>query len=238
VNAVRTAALLLVAPLRALAGQAVELVVREDSTRTPAVGAIVRLIGERGVVAQGLTSESGRFKLRAPGAGTFRIRVDRIGHTGLLTEPFTLGAEQTVHRELSVDAIRMVLPTLDVRAKNQCASARQSGPLAMAIWEEIQKALTANVITYRTAGTRLHVREFVREVSREGAVTRSWIDAAGIVSGQPFKSLPPAVLAAEGFPPGRVLSLVLEAKAERLGAQEVRVEPGEFRWIDLRPDRL
>ncbi|HEY9518018.1 MAG TPA: carboxypeptidase-like regulatory domain-containing protein, partial [Gemmatimonadales bacterium] len=65
-----------------LAAQQVDLQIREEGSRAPVAGAIVRLLGDRGVAAQGLTSEQGRIVLRAPTPGSYRIKVDRIGWSG------------------------------------------------------------------------------------------------------------------------------------------------------------
>ena len=84
---------LLLTPLIAppAAAQVVEVQVREETSRAAVSGAIVRLLAEGGPVAQGLTNEGGRVALRPPGPGSFRIKVDRIGWTGILSSPIAVG---------------------------------------------------------------------------------------------------------------------------------------------------
>ena len=190
--------LLALLPSAAL-GQQVELRVLEEATRVPVVGAIVRLLGDRGIVAQGLTSESGRIALAAPRAGSYRLKVDRIGWSGMITEPFPLAAGESYRREILMTSNRTALPTLEVRGRSRCSREGQGGPLAAALWDEVGKALTANVMTQRQAAIHLHVRGFIRELDRARRPLRQWVVASTLTQGQPFASLRPADLAAIGF---------------------------------------
>jgi hypothetical protein len=74
-----------------LAGQVVEGRVLEDGTNQPVTGAAVELLwGRDRVMARGTTDEEGRFRLRAPGRETYRIRAGRIGYETVTTPPFDL----------------------------------------------------------------------------------------------------------------------------------------------------
>lgn len=185
------------APL--LSAQTVELRLRNDSTRTFVAGAIVRLLGPQGVADQGLTDEVGRLTLRAPSGGSYRLRIDRIGFAGLLTEPFDLAGGATVSKEIEVSSRAQQLPTIEVRGKSQCDAAGITDTPAGTVWEEIQKALTANLITIRKAALPLHVREFNREVGTNRRVVREWNTLSQVVRDQPFTSLSPSLLAKLGF---------------------------------------
>ena len=186
---------LLVSPVSA---QQVDLQIREEGSRVPVAGAIVRLLGDRGVAAQGLTNEQGRIVLRAAAAGSYRIKVDRIGWSGLITQPVMLAAGAVHQRELLMAATRIELPALEVRGRSRCDREGQGGPLAAALWDEIGKALTANLVTQRQ-GLWLHVRGFVRELDQRGRPLRAWVAASTLMRGQPFTSLPPGALAEIGF---------------------------------------
>lgn len=77
-------------PVR-LAGQVVEGRVLEDGTDRPVAGAVVELLWNRDrVMARGTTDEDGRFRLRARGRETYRIRAGRIGYETVTTPPFDL----------------------------------------------------------------------------------------------------------------------------------------------------
>ena len=182
-----------------LAAQSVELQLREEGSRVPVAGAIVRLLGDRGVAAQGLTNELGRIVLRAAAPGSYRIKVDRIGWSGFITAPVALAAGAVYQRELLMEARRVELPALEVRGRSRCDREGQGGPLAAALWDEIGKALTANLVTQRQGAVRLHVRGFIREVDQRGRPLREWVAASTLMRGQPFISLPPGALAEIGF---------------------------------------
>jgi hypothetical protein len=190
--------LLLAASLASFArAQTIEIHLREDSTRVPIAGAIVRLLRETRPVAQALTDELGRVVLRAPGAGNYRLKIDRIGFSGMLTDPFALAEGEALRREVQMVSRRVQLPEIVVRSRSKC-DPNETGGLAAALWEEIRKALTANVLTQQRR-LPLHLREFVREVNLRGRALREWVVRSTLVRGRPFVSLPPAALAQSGF---------------------------------------
>ncbi len=184
------------------AAQQVDLRVRLERANTPIIGAIVRLLPETAdepVFAQGLTNEGGRISLRAPEAGRFRLKVDRIGWTGLITPPFALAAGQVLDSEVIMSDVRMELPTVTVQGRNLCGPRFEGDARAAALWEEIHKALSATVLTDAEAAVPLILREFRRELGTNARVQREWNLNAQLVYGQVYATLPPEVLASEGF---------------------------------------
>lgn len=179
--------------------QAFELQLREVGSHAPVAGAIVRLLGEKGPVAQGLTNEQGRIVLRALAPGIYRIKADRIGYSGLLTGPIEVAAGDSYRREIDMPSTRLELPTLEVRGKSACDRAGQGGTRAAALWEEVNKALTANLLTQRERPVPLHVRSFQRELNRDRTVLAEWVYASHLNTGNPFRSNPAAWLAKVGF---------------------------------------
>ncbi|MFN2317268.1 MAG: hypothetical protein ABR551_01945 [Gemmatimonadales bacterium] len=184
------------------AAQQVDLRVRLEGANTPIVGAIVRLLPETAdepILAQGLTSDAGRISLRAPAAGRYRLKLDRIGWTGLLTPPFSLAEGQVLDSEVIMSDMRMELPTVTVQGRNLCGPRFEGDARAAALWEEIHKALSATVLTDAEAAVPLILREFRRELGTNGQVQREWKLNAQLVYGQVYATLPPEVLATEGF---------------------------------------
>jgi hypothetical protein len=182
-----------------LAAQAVELRLYEDSSRVPIPGAIVRLLRAEQPVAQGLTNELGRLLLRAPGAGEYRLKVDRIGFLGFTTPSFPLLAGETLVSEIPVVSRPMELPTIVVGGRSRCGLPAEEGAAAAALWDEVRKALTANLITQGQGAVPLHVRIFERQTNRSGRVLQEWTSASLVTRQQPFRSVPPAELARLGF---------------------------------------
>ncbi len=183
------------------AAQQVDVQLREERSRTPIVGAIVRLLGEfdNGVVAQGLSNEGGRIALRAPAAGRYRLKVDRIGWVGLITPSFALSAGPPFQTEVLLADVRMDLPTIQVQGENLCGRRFDGDSQAANLWEEIDRALTATMISQREAAIPLHLREFHRELRLNGQVERQWSTGSTIVRGQVYQTLEPELLAVEGF---------------------------------------
>jgi hypothetical protein len=182
-----------------LFGQTVELRVLNDSGSTRIAGAIVRLLGGNGTPVQGLTDELGRLVLRAHGPGSYRIKIDRIGWSGLLTDPFPLGAGETLRREIRMTSRRIQLPTLTVSGKSSCRTESEAGSAAAVLWEEVRKALTANLLTEQARSVPLHVTQFLREVSLGGQPLREWVVSSAIVRGSSFRTLPVTDLVRNGF---------------------------------------
>ena len=181
-----------------LAAQTLDLRLRVDSIGTPIVGAIVRLLGSGGEAFRGLTDEAGRLLIRAPEPGSYRLRIDRIGSTGLTTDPFSLEAGRTVYKVISMASSPFRLPTVEVSAFPRCELPGPRSEAAVALWEEVQKALTAQVIT-ASLGLPLHIRRFVREVDVRGGTQREWVVTSRVSREAPFESLAPGDLATRGF---------------------------------------
>ena len=182
-----------------LPAQTMEIRLRDETSRAPIVGAIVRLLDEKGPVAQGLSNEFGALVLRAAVAGSYRLKVDRIGWAGAMAGPFALGAGETLRRELLLSSTRLELPALSVEGESRCAINARGGALAVALWEEIRKALTASVISDEGTPQPLHVREFSRDLDLEGHPLREHRVVSRVYLRHTYSALSPRVLAEGGF---------------------------------------
>jgi len=225
---------------QALAAQTMEIRLRDETTRAPVVGAIVRLLDDRGAVAQGLSNESGWLVLRGPAAGSYRLKVDRIGWAGIMAGPFALGAGETLRRELRLSSARLDLPALTVEVESGCKRTSQGGALAVALWEEIRKALTASVISGESESLPLHVREFSRDIDLSGRSLREHLVLSKVFQGHTYTALSPGVLARGGFvfPRGdRTMYAAPDAKSllseEFVGTHCFRAVPGEGDLVGL-----
>jgi hypothetical protein len=190
---------LILLPSQALLAQTMEIRLRDQTTLAPVAGAIVRLLDDRGTVAQGLSSESGWLVLRGTGAGSYRLKVDRIGWAGVIAGPFVLAEGETLRRELHLSSARIDLPPLSVEGESRCNRTSQGGALAVALWEEIRKALTANLISNASESPPLHIREFSRDVDLAGRPIHEHLTMSRIARGKTYTALAPAELAQGGF---------------------------------------
>lgn len=172
---------------------------RDELSRAPVVGALVGLVRNHERLDRRLTDAVGRVVLGAPGPGTWRLRVDRIGFEPWESEPFELGPGRSLAREWLIPSLRRDLPTIVVVGESACGPRLNGGSAVAALWAEIRLALEASEVTLRQGNTPLQVREFARERSESLRVEREWITRAAVEAGQPFRSVPPAALAREGF---------------------------------------
>ncbi|MEP6619360.1 MAG: carboxypeptidase regulatory-like domain-containing protein [bacterium] len=184
-------------PLRGAATVYVRL--QEEATQMPLAGAIVVLLRDSRVVAQALSGDSGRAVFRVPEPGTYQLRVHRIGYQALLTDPFALSPGQSLKREISMTSVRTLLPAVTVRALSRCDAGDTDGELAVALWEQIRLALTANVLTQQQWAVPLHVTDFRRDVTLDGTIERERTLRSRVVRGPAFGAFAAEVLSKRGY---------------------------------------
>ena len=191
------AALLLSASIAV--AQSVEVRVRADSSGQAVPGAIVRVIGGSGtVVRQGLASEAGRLVLALPEAGIYRLRVDAIGYRRTEIDGVTVGAGQSLRRDVTLSREVTRLPTLVVTASSRCATDFEEGTLAFALWQDVQTALTVVSLT-ADEPERLRMTEWERTLSITGAVLEERTIRVRHTSGNPYTTISPKALEIGGF---------------------------------------
>ncbi|MBW3660712.1 MAG: carboxypeptidase-like regulatory domain-containing protein [Gemmatimonadetes bacterium] len=173
-----------------VAAQTVDGRMVEAGSEEAVPGAAVMLLGESGRQLDfALTDVEGRFRLRAPGPGTFRIAFERIGYEGGESGAFALAAGEEVVRRLVVPVRPLALPPIEAVTERRCAVRPAEGEAASRIWAEIRKALEAASWTERRGALRYtllawerrldpRTREVVDETTRrrEGASRASpWV---------------------------------------------------------------
>jgi len=179
--------------------QTVQLRLRDDSTGSPVGGAIVRLLDQRGVVAQALSTEAGQVTFRVPSPGVYRLRIDRIGYTTVVVDSFDVTSSVASRRELRISSAPAALPAITVHGETRCDHRGPQGGAAVALWDEIRKALTATLLSEEQWETPLHLRMFEREVGLDGGILRQWTDSSTLARGPAFTSLDAAEVATHGF---------------------------------------
>jgi Carboxypeptidase regulatory-like domain len=107
-------------------------------------GAVVALVDSAGTVgASGLTDAFGRFDLRAPRRGTWRLRTEAVGYARVLSLPMVLAVAEIQEREVHlVDATRR-LGLVEVRDRLQCDVRPAEGTQVALLWDEARKSLAA-----------------------------------------------------------------------------------------------
>lgn len=176
-------------------------VLRADSI-TPASGIVMLMVRETGnaTVSRTVTGERGSYVLRAPGAGSYRLRVLRLGH-----QPMTLGPIALSSGEVRTVPVRLVdapiqLAQFEVRSASQCRVRPDSGLLVAQLYEEARKALLASVSATSGVESLAEYEMFSRQVDRRNRVVAPvQITALSRPTTRPFASFPPDSLARIGY---------------------------------------
>ncbi|MGH7540500.1 MAG: carboxypeptidase-like regulatory domain-containing protein, partial [Gemmatimonadota bacterium] len=114
----------------------------EADGATAIEGAFISLIDGAGTeITSTLSSDDGAYSLRAPEAGRYRLRVERIGFQTWVSEPFDALSGETVSRELRVSVRPVDLGELTVAVEGRCAHSDDAGHQLLRVWEEARKAL-------------------------------------------------------------------------------------------------
>ncbi|UCC71998.1 MAG: carboxypeptidase regulatory-like domain-containing protein [Gemmatimonadota bacterium] len=139
----------------------------EEGTGAPIEGAFIRLLDEGDQqlhrVVGALSGPDGRFLVRAPEPGRYRLRAERIGFKSTLSDVIELAAGQTVEQVIIAPVEPVVLEGLEVTAEPVCDVRPGVGPRTAELWEEAGKALS--VVAW--AETRGYFRYRVVEHERE-----------------------------------------------------------------------
>lgn len=137
--------------------------VRRTIDQTPLNGVVVLLLDQQQEIrARTLTTDDGRYALRAPGAGTYRIRTLRIGFQATITEPFELRRDTTI--ALALAQVPVNLPPVTAIETTTCRENPSRSQATAILWEEARTAILAADITIRELDYRfdvmLHSRKF------------------------------------------------------------------------------
>ncbi len=170
-------------------------------TDRPVPGALVDLIdatGRRHGVE--LSDVHGRFVVRAPQAGIYRLEVRRVGYQTEVSPSLHLFQGDTLRYTMDVAAETIQLAAVVVEEEKQCNLLPELGRETAATWEEARKALDITAWTEARGALRFHVVQWVRELDPEDLEIRSQEQHEKVsVAQKPFRSLPAGELAAGGY---------------------------------------
>ena len=176
----------------------VQVAVRlQSSGDIPVAGALVALLdGRDSVVAEGLSTESGRRMLRAP-PGTYRVRARRIGFLPFISQPIVLPREGELL--LAVETPRVVLQSIVVNSRSQCKRSDQGQDALGVVWDEIDKALRASQLTIDDLKGFGQALMYRTQVGPNGAVISTDTTFMQIRETRPFGAIDPVTLATDGY---------------------------------------
>jgi len=111
----------------------------EASDGSRIAGALVALLDStQTVVREGVSNEDGTRALRAP-AGSYRVRVRRIGFLPYLSDPVSIAPGSDIL--LRVNSPRVQLRTIVVTSRSRCGRIDPNEQILSVVWDEIAKAL-------------------------------------------------------------------------------------------------
>jgi hypothetical protein len=172
-----------------------------DADGTPIPSARVSLQDASGrVVHAALTDAAGQFSLRAPAAGRYVLRAERIGYTPTVGEPMQLDAGAPATQRLVATGQRVLLEAIVVAAEPRCATRAGASAETSAVWDEVRKALDVVSASAGEQRARYAVELFEREVDSHSGTVR--VDERRRVEGmahKPFVTVDPVRLSTVGF---------------------------------------
>ena len=181
--------------------QVVRGTVVDSATSRPIGDFTVQLIDSTGSgVAAALSRPGGRFMLRAPAAGTYRLRVLRIGFRRTQTLPFVIGAGATVERTVSMPQVSVALTGIRVVGTQRCDDLPDGGDALATVWEEARKAVEAVRLTGTEQGLYMRVRDYTHDLSlRDSATSNEESRVREGISARPYASPDAESMARDGY---------------------------------------
>lgn len=186
---------------RSLGAQLVRGTVVDSATARPVDDFTMQLIDSAGAsVSAALAQPGGHFALHAPAAGTYRLRVLRIGFRRTQTSSFTVGAGEVVERVVRMPQISVALTGIRVVGEQRCEGMPAGGAAIATVWDEVRKAVQAVQLTGNEQRLRMRVRDFTRDLSLRGDdVTHEQSSEREGVTARPYVSPDAASMASDGY---------------------------------------
>jgi hypothetical protein len=163
----------------------------------PVEGAIVALVDASGrEINRVVSRDDGRYTIpSAP--GSYSLRIIQIGWRPTVAGPFELRSDTRV-MDVALVSPRLSLAAITVRSDAKCSVRPDSSQSAFAVWEAARSALLATSIT-RVEPFDVRMSQSERLLSTAGDVVSDSNKTQEGRSLSPFRSLPPAAIAASGF---------------------------------------
>lgn len=112
-----------------------------------------------------LSGEDGGFRLRAPAAGRYRVRAERVGFASSTSAVLELREGTVTPLRLAASAAAVSLEGITVQAgSSRCRLARESGQATALLWEEARKALDLTEGAREVEAIRFDLVEYRREL--------------------------------------------------------------------------
>jgi hypothetical protein len=182
------------------AAQVVRGTVRDAETGAPLQGVFVMLVDSAGQMRGGvLTNAQGTYATRAPLAGTFTLRAERIGHQSANSTPVVLSATEAQTVDITVKVMAIALAPVEVSSRNRCIARPRTGQRTAQLWEEARKALTVARWVENQKQIQFSARTYVRELEAGTMRVKSEGVRHNVSRSLPYAAIPADSLARHGF---------------------------------------
>jgi len=152
------------------------------------------------LVAGTTTGETGAYLLRAPRAGTYRVRARRIGFAPDSSSAIVVASGATVMFDPSMKRLRTQLAEVRVQETRRCVLAPEAGAQALRLWQEAQNALSGAAVNTVSGTSSFVLNRFQRELDPQGKrVIRSTRWQLPAHASETYASISADSLATEGY---------------------------------------
>ena len=174
-------------------------VIGSDGGTVP--GAIVVLLDAAGAArVTVLADNAGTFRLDAPGAGRYRLRIDRVAFASTTSEAFEAAAGETIERRLVLREVATRLADVQVSGKPRCVLRPDSAGVLLDVWQEARKALTAVSLTEQSRRYPMTLAMTERTYAADGKqLVDQRVQTRTGVTSRPFVAPPAARLEQVGY---------------------------------------
>lgn len=189
-------------PLGSALAQEVQVRATNRTTGAPLPGALISLRdGRDRTVLRVLANERGIATLKAPAAGSYRVRADAIGYAGKLADPVQLDASTPKTLTIALEPAPLGLNELVVTSSRAvvCNLEQAEGTAVARIWDEARKALTATTLTRANRTLQFEIQVFDRELDLRGRLIKETTSSKRGPSERPFQATDPETLHREGY---------------------------------------
>ncbi|MGD2154567.1 MAG: carboxypeptidase-like regulatory domain-containing protein, partial [Gemmatimonadales bacterium] len=171
----------------------------EQGSGQPIGGAFIVLLDEEGERPGRdigtLTGDDGRFQLRLPEPGRYRLRAERIGFRSTLSDVIEVEAGATVEVTIVAPVEAIELEALAVTGERVCEVPPEAGRETAAVWEEARKALSVvdwsaqQVLRYQVLRWERRLAPHSLRVREERTWPWYWNARGGLFTTRPAEDL-------------------------------------------------
>ena len=172
-----------------------------DAAGQPIPGVVVALLDSAGAVrVRALSDAAGAFSIRAPSAGTYRLRALRIGFQPIDSRLLAVAEGEVVDERFVLDGARVALEEVRVLGQSSCGRSRaEELTTVYAAWEQAMATVTATSLSGSRGitATMLNIDRTFDASGRRIRAQRTTARTARVA--QPWRSLPAEVLRTRGY---------------------------------------